>query len=198
MFTSTPAAPTQPPKLLDRVRHMCRLLHYSIRTEDAYHDWIKRYILFHHKRHPIDMGAAEINQFLTHLAVEGHVSASTQNQAFSALLFLYKSVLQVDPGLIAGVVRAERSRSLPVVLTRPEARQVLAKLDGTYQLMGQLMYGSGLRLLECLRLPPSGRRLRAWRSDGSRRQGAQGPKNDVAGIRSTRFDGAYRTCAALA
>ncbi len=152
MSTSTPAAQTQPPKLLDRVRHMCRLLHYSIRTEDAYHDWIKRYILFHNKRHPIDMGAAEINQFLTHLAVEGQVSASTQNQAFSALLFLYKSVLQVDPGLIAGVVRAKRSKSLPVVLTRQEVRQVIAKLEGTYRLIGQLMYGSGLRLLECLRL----------------------------------------------
>src|SRR3954470_2253854 len=118
---SNPAS-AQPPKLLDRVRQACRVRHYSIRTEDAYHDWVKRYILFHGKRHPQEMGAAEINQFLTHLAVEGRVSASTQNQAFSALLFLYKSVLEVDPGRIEGVVRADRPKRLPVVLTRPEVR----------------------------------------------------------------------------
>jgi site-specific recombinase XerD len=100
--------PTTPqsPKLLDRVRQACRVRHYSIRTEDAYHDWIRRFILFHQKRHLQEMGAAEINQFLTHLAVEGHVSASTQNQAFCALLFLYRAVLQVDPGVIAGAIRA--------------------------------------------------------------------------------------------
>jgi integron integrase len=126
--------------------------HYSLRTEDAYADWARRFILFHQKRHPLEMGAAEINQFLTHLAVAGNVSASTQNQAFSALLFLYRNVLQVDPGRIAGVIRANRPRRLPVVLTREEVRRVLAELDGTYRLMGQLMYGSGLRLLECLRL----------------------------------------------
>jgi integron integrase len=145
-------APPQPPRLLDRLRAACRLRHYSLRTEEAYAGWARRYILFHGKRHPLEMGAAEVNAFLTHLAVEGHVSASTQNQAFSAILFLYKSVLQVDPGRIAGVVRASRPRRLPVVLTRAEVRLVLAKLDGTYRLMGQLMYGSGLRLLECLRL----------------------------------------------
>jgi integron integrase len=142
----------QPPKLLDRLRAACRVRHYSLRTEDAYADWARRFILYHGKRHPQEMGAAEINQFLTHLAVDGRVGASTQNQAFSALLFLYKSVLQVDPGRIDGVIRARRPRRLPVVLTRPEVRLVLAKLDGTYRLMGQLMYGSGLRLLECLRL----------------------------------------------
>src|SRR5215211_5092136 len=114
-----------PPKLLDRVRHACRVRHYSLRTEDAYHDWIKRFILFHGKRHPQEMGAAEINQFLTHLAVEGHVSASTQNQAFCALLFLYRDVLQVEPGRIAGVVRAQRPKKLPVVLSRPEVWAVL-------------------------------------------------------------------------
>jgi integron integrase len=142
----------QPPRLLDRVRHACRVRHYSIRTEEAYADWVKRYILFHNKRHPQEMGVAEINAFLTHLAVERQVSASTQNQAFSALLFLYKSVLGTDPGLITGAIRANRPKRLPVVLTRDEVRRVLAQLAGTYRLMGQLMYGSGLRLIECLRL----------------------------------------------
>lgn len=145
-----PAAP--PPKLLDRLRHACRVRHYSIRTEDAYHDWCRRFILFHGTRHPADMGAAEINRFLTHLAVDGKVSASTQNQAFSALLFLYKVVLEADPGRIAGVVRAARPKRLPVVLTRDEVRRVLAELADPYRLMARLMYGSGLRLLECLRL----------------------------------------------
>jgi integron integrase len=134
------------------VRAAIRVRHYSLRTEEAYVDWIRRYILFHEKRHPLDMGAAEINAFLTHLAVQGHVSAATQNQAFSALLFLYQKVLEVDPGRIAGVVRANRPRRLPVVLTRPEVQLVLAELEGTYRLIGQLLYGSGLRLLECLRL----------------------------------------------
>jgi len=145
-------SPAPPPKLLDRLRHACRVRHYSIRTEDAYHDWCRRFILFHHTRHPADMGAAEINQFLTHLAVDGNVSASTQNQAFSALLFLYKCVLEADPGVIAGVIRATRPKRLPVVLTRDEVRRVLAELGDPYRLMARLMYGSGLRLLECLRL----------------------------------------------
>ncbi len=144
---------TPPPrKLLDRLRDACRVRHYSIRTEDAYHDWCRRFILFHDKRHPADMGAAEINQFLTHLAVEGHVAASTQNQAFSAILFLYKHVLEVEPGHIAGVIRAKRPKRLPVVLTKPEVRLVVRQLDDPYRLMARLMYGSGLRLLECLRL----------------------------------------------
>ncbi len=142
----------QPPKLLDRLRYACRVRHYSLRTEDAYHGWCRRFILFHDKRHPQEMGAAEINQFLTHLAVEGQVSASTQNQAFSGLLFLYKHVLEVDPGVIAGAVRARRPKRLPVVLTKPEVRLVLRQLDDPYRLMAHLLYGSGLRLLECLRL----------------------------------------------
>jgi integron integrase len=123
-----------------------------LRTEEAYIDWIRRFILFHQKRYPREMGAREINQYLMHLAVVGHVSASTQNQAFSALLFLYQKVLAVDPGQIAGVVRANRPRRLPVVLTRAEVRAVLQELQGTYRLIGQLLYGSGLRLLEALRL----------------------------------------------
>jgi integrase len=149
----TPSAGGQrQPRLLDRVREACRVRHYSIRTEDAYVAWIRRFILFHDKRHPQEMGAADINRFLTHLAVAGNVAAATQNQAFSALLFLYQKVLEVDPGRIAGVVRAKRPKRLPVVLTRAEVRLVLDQLTGTYRLIGQVLYGSGLRLLECLRL----------------------------------------------
>ena len=150
--TVSVAAEPRPPWLLDRVRAACRLRHYSLRTEEAYVAWIKRFILFHNKRHPLDMGAAEINAFLTDLAVVGRVSASTQNQAFSALLFLYQKVLEVDPGRIAGVVRAVRPKRLPVVLTREEVRRVIEQLDGTFALIARLLYGSGLRLLECLRL----------------------------------------------
>jgi integron integrase len=153
MDADPPAAGApRPPKLLDRLREACRVRHYSVRTEDAYHDWCKRFILFHGKRHPEEMGAAEITQFLTHLAVEGRVAASTQNQAFCALLFLYRDVLRADPGKIAGVVRANRPKRLPVVLTRAEVRRVLDRLADPYRLMAELMYGSGLRLLECLRL----------------------------------------------
>ncbi len=146
------SAPAPPPRLLDQLRHACRVRHYSIRTEDAYHDWAKRFILFHGKRHPNEMGAAEINAFLTHLAVEGNVAASTQNQAFSAILFLYKHVLEADPGVVAGAIRAKRPKRLPVVLTKPEVRLVLGQLDDPYRLMARLMYGSGLRLLESLRV----------------------------------------------
>jgi hypothetical protein len=110
---SAVASPSPKPRLLDQAREAIRVRHYSLRTEEAYVDWIRRFILFHGKRHPREMGAREINQFLTHLAVVGHVSASTQNQAFSALLFLYQKVLEVDPGQITGVVRANRPRRLP-------------------------------------------------------------------------------------
>lgn len=148
-----PAVPDpNKPRLLDQLHQACRVRHYSRRTEDAYVQWIRRFILFHGKRDPLEMGAVEINAFLTHLAVDGHVSASTQNQAFSALLFLYQKVLEVDPGRIAGVVRTVRPKRLPVVLTREEALSVINQLDGTYRLIVRLLYGSGLRLLECLRL----------------------------------------------
>jgi integron integrase len=140
------------PRLLDQVREAIRVRHYSLRTEEAYVDWIRRFILFHGKRHPLEMGAAEINQFLTHLAVQGEVAASTQHQAFCALLFLYQAVLAVDPGHIEGVVRAQRPRRLPVVLTRAEVQQVLAHLEGAAHLVVLLLYGGGLRLLEALRL----------------------------------------------
>lgn len=140
------------PRLLDRVREAIRARHYSYRTEEAYVSWIRRYILYHHKRHPADMGAPEITEFLTALAVERNVSASTQNQALAAILFLYKEVLGCDPGWLEGVVRAKRPRRLPVVLSRREVETLLAALDGTSWLMAMLLYGSGLRLMECLRL----------------------------------------------
>ena len=139
-------------KLLDVVRDTIRRKHYSIRTEEAYVNWIRRFILFHGKRHPKDMGAAEVEAFLTHLATEGHVSASTQNQAFSALLFLYRKVLHRKLDAPVHALRAKESRHIPAVLTREEVRQVIAQLSGVYQLQARLLYGSGLRLLECLRL----------------------------------------------
>lgn len=149
--TST-ATPSRPPKLLDRMREALRVRHYAIRTEDCYVEWARRFILFHDKRHPAEMGAVEINHFLTHLAVQGNVSASTQTQALCGLLFLYRVVLEQEVGWLGEVVRAHRSKRLPVVLSRDEVTRVLAELEGTYRLIGMLLYGSGLRLLEALRL----------------------------------------------
>ena len=146
------AAVASSPKLLDRVRWHLRVKHYSIRTEQAYVDWIRRFILFHHKRHPNEMGEREITEFLTHLAVDKHVAASTQNQAFAALLFLYQQVLERKLGFIDNIQRVSRPPKLPVVLTPTEARAILAHLKGDYCLMAELLYGSGLRLLECVRL----------------------------------------------
>ena len=142
----------QPPRLLDRVRHAIQVRHYSRRTEEAYLGWITRFILFHRKRHPAEMGEAEVTAFLTSLATERHVSASTQNQALSAILFLYQQVLERELDWLADVVRARRPQRLPVVLTRSEVRRVLEQLDGAPQLVAGLLYGSGLRLLEGLRL----------------------------------------------
>jgi integron integrase len=146
------AAVASSPKLLDRVRWHLRVKHYSIRTEQAYVDWIRRYILFHRKRHPNEIGEKEITEFLTHLAVEKSVAASTQNQAFSALLFLYQQVLERKLDFIDNVQRVTRPAKVPVVFTPAEARAVLAQLKGDYRLMGELLYGSGLRLMECVRL----------------------------------------------
>jgi integron integrase len=140
------------PKLLDLVRNTIRLKHYSIRTERAYIDWIRRFILFHHKRHPASMGAPEISAFLSHLAVEGKVAASTQSQALSAIVFLYREVLKRDVGSLGEVARAKRPERLPVVFSRAEVRGVLAHLDGAHWLMASLLYGAGLRLMECIRL----------------------------------------------
>lgn len=141
------------PRLLDRVRAAIRVRHYSLRTEEAYLAWTRRFILFHGKRHPLELGPDEINQFLTHLAVEGHVAASTQNQARCALLFLYQQVLDVKLGTIGDeVVQAKRPERLPVVLTHEEVKAILARLDGPPWLIAVLLYGAGLRLLEALRL----------------------------------------------
>jgi integron integrase len=140
------------PKLLDRVRQAIRTRHYSSKTEEAYVGWIRRFIVFHNKRHPSEMGEAEIGQFLSSLARDSHVSASTQNQALNALLFLYHQVLEKGIGLIQGVVRAKRPRRLPVILTKEEIRRLLDCLHGTPWLMGMLLYGAGLRLMECCRL----------------------------------------------
>lgn len=140
------------PKLLDQVRGKIRLKHYSIRTEQAYVDWIRRFILFHNKRHPIDMGASEVEAFLTHLAIKGKVAASTQNQARSALLFLYKEVLDRALPWMDDITPAKRPLRLPVVLTHAEVKAVLERLRGTHRLLASLLYGTGMRLMEGLRL----------------------------------------------
>jgi len=139
------------PKLLDHVREVLRVKHYSLRTEEAYVDWIKRFILHHGKVHPETMGEAEVGGFLTHLAAERNVAASTQNQALSALLFLYQQVLRKDLDFIT-LERVQRPAKVPVVFTKGEAKAVRAHLKGDYWMMGELLYGSGLRLMECVRL----------------------------------------------
>jgi len=143
---------SQKPKLIDQVRQAIRTRHYSDKTEKAYVHWIKRYIFFHDKRHPQEMAEAEIARFLSSLASDGHVSASTQNQAFNALLFLYKEVLDKKIGLIDGVVRAKRPLRLPVVLTKEEVKKVIDRMSGAPRLMAILLYGGGLRLMECCHL----------------------------------------------
>ena len=139
-------------KLLDQVRDTLRVKHYSIRTEQAYVDWIKQFIIFNDKRHPREMGEREVSAFLAHLAVNRNVAASTQNQALAALLFLYKAVLHQPLGRITDIERAKQSERIPVVLTKDEARAVLNHLTGASWLAASLLYGSGLRLLEALRL----------------------------------------------
>jgi len=140
------------PRLLDQVRDVIRCKHYSIRTEQSYVDWIKRYIYFHDKKHPEAMNEAHISSFLTYLAVQRKVASSTQNQALCALLFLYRDVLQKDLGNFDNLVRAKMPAKLPVVFTRDEIRSILLQLEGPAWIMGQLLYGAGLRLMECVRL----------------------------------------------
>jgi integron integrase len=142
----------QPRKLLDSVRDRLRAKHYSLRTEEAYVSWIRRFILYHRKKHPSAMGAEEVNQFLTSLAVERKVGAVTQNQALSAILFLYREVLRDPLPWLEDIIRAERRQRLPVVLTVDEVAAVIARIDGTTKIIVQLLYGSGLRLMESLRL----------------------------------------------
>jgi integron integrase len=143
---------SRPKKLLDQVRDIIRLKHYSPKTEESYVHWIKRYIFFHDKRHPMGMGKEEIEMFLTHLATKERVAASTQNQAFSALLFLYRNVLKKDLPDSIEAVRAKRPKHLPTVLTKAEVQKIITSMSGTYQLMAKLLYGGGLRVSECVQL----------------------------------------------
>lgn len=141
-----------PRKLLDQVSDVARFRHLSVRTERAYRNWIRRFILFHGKQHPRDLGAESVRAFLTHLAVNEHVSASTQNQAFNALLFLYRQVLHHEDLKIEGVERARHSRRLPVVFTKAESSAVISQIKGAKGLIVGLLYGSGLRIMEAVRL----------------------------------------------
>ncbi len=141
-----------PKKLLEQVSDAIRIKHYSLRTEKTYIEWIKRYILFHKKRHPAEMGIEEVQAFLTHLASDRTVSASTQNQALSAILFLYRQVIKKDINISQNWFRAQKSKTLPTVLTHQEAMTVISNMTGVPQLMTKILYGSGLRLMECLRL----------------------------------------------
>jgi integron integrase len=159
-ITPTPAAALkdtstvspQQPRLLDRVRDRLRVKHYSYRTEQSYIHWIKRFILFHGKRHPADMGAAEVEAFLSHLATDREVAAGTQNQAKHAVLFLYKEVLGIDLPWLSGITSAKASRRLPVVLTQAETARLLSRTSGLPGLIVQMLYGTGMRLMEALRL----------------------------------------------
>ncbi len=150
---SDSASPEQSrqPKLLDRMKAQIRLKHYSKRTEEAYIMWARRFILFHHKRHPQEMGVLEIEQFLSHLAVVDRVAALTQNHALHALLFLYKQVLKIDLKHI-DAIRARTPTTLPIVFSRQEITRTLAHVDGVHWLMAYLLYGSGMRVMECIRL----------------------------------------------
>lgn len=139
-------------RLLDQVRDRIQTLHYSIRTEQSYVSWIKRFIIFNNKKHPKDMGKLQIELFLTHLAVKRNVSASTQNQALNAILFMYRQVLQIDVPWLEDVTRAKKPTRLPVVLSVAEVNAVLTSMDGVRGLVAQLLYGTGMRLMECLRL----------------------------------------------
>jgi integron integrase len=152
MSTEPDSSSARAPRLFDQLRDALRRRHYSYRTEQTYAHWVRRFIYFHKKRHPGEMGEAEVGAFLTDLAVKRRVSASTQNQALSAILFLYKHVLERDIGLIRGVVRAKRPERMPVVMTREEVQAVLQRLSGREWLMACLMYGAGLRVMECMRL----------------------------------------------
>ncbi len=142
----------KPPKLLDQVREKIRVKHYSYRTEQAYVQWVKRFILFHNKKHPKDMGEKEITQFLSHWAVNRNISASTQNQALCAIVFLYKHVLNKDLNEFGNIQWAKRPKRLPVVFSKNEMRQILDEMSGIYKVMATLLYGAGLRLTECLQL----------------------------------------------
>lgn len=143
---------SEKPRVLEEVRNVARIRHLSLRTEQAYVQWIRRYILFHKKRHPREMDEEEIRAYLSHLAVNEGISASTQTVALSALLYLYRDVLKKDLPYVSNIERAQKPKRLPVVFTRDETKRILANLKGTHFLVAGLLYGSGLRLMECLRL----------------------------------------------
>lgn len=145
--------PPSPPKLLDQLRESIRYRHYSLRTQQAYVHWVKRFIIFHNKRHPKEMGGPEVEAFLAYLANVGKVAVSTHQQALSALLFLYKEVLKQDLPWMTDLGRPKTPKRLPVVLTETEVRRVLDRIDDqTFHLMARLLYGTGMRLMECVRL----------------------------------------------
>ncbi len=147
-----PSSSSLSPKLLDQVRSRCRRLGYSVRTERAYASWIRRFVLFNGKRHPRELGSHDVEKFLTDLAVRGNVAASTQNQALSAILFLYREILGLELPWMENVTRAKRPQRLPVVLSRTEVERLLTMIDAEVWLMAALLYGSGMRLMECMRL----------------------------------------------
>lgn len=142
----------RPVRLLDQVRAACRVRHYSVRTEQAYVYWTRKFVLANEKRHPRELGGPEVTSFLTSLAIEGNVAAGTQNQALSALLFLYQQVLELELPWLGDVVRAKRPRRVPTVLSRAEVSRLLAAMEGPCWLMGAMLYGTGMRLMECIRL----------------------------------------------
>ena len=139
-------------KLMEQIKHKLRTKHYSIRTEIAYCKWIRQFILFHNKHHPLEMGEVEINKFLSYLANDRHVAASTQNQALNAIVFLYKQILNIKLGDFGEIIRAKKSPNIPTVMTHEEAMSVIECLDGVYKLQGMILYGGGLRPMECHRL----------------------------------------------
>ncbi len=149
---NTAASDLPRPRLFDEVRRRLRLKHYSLSTERVYVQWIRRFILANGKRHPREMGGTDVERFLSHLATEGHVAASTQNQALAALLFLYREVLRIELPWMENVVRAKRSQHVPTVLSREEVQRLLANMEGRRWLLASLLYGTGMRLMECLRL----------------------------------------------
>ncbi len=150
--TPAPTAGGAKPKLLDQMRRELRVRHYAYRTELTYLDWVKDYIFYHGKTHPAQMGVAEINRYLSHLASDRNVTASTQNQALCGILFLYRYVLKIDIGDLGDIIRATKAPRLPVVMTIEETRKVLDRLPGVYRLIGDLMYGTGMRVMEVVRL----------------------------------------------
>jgi integron integrase len=183
-ITATPA-----PRLLDQLRTAIRLRHYSPSTEYAYAQWVRRFVLFHDKRHPRELGAPDIERFLTHLAVDRHVSASTQNQALNAIVFLYREVLGTDAPVLSAIVRARKPRRLPVVLTQDEVRALLDQLHGAPWLVAAILYGAGLRLLECLTLRVKDldfetREIRVRDGKGRRDRVAPLPKKLIAPLRT--------------